>query len=240
VATQGYGLDVTGLHVSYGRVRALQGVDLRVDPGKVIVLLGANGAGKTTLLKAISNLVPAQRGSISLWGERTLSRPAHEITALGVAHVPEGRGVFGQLTVRENLLMGAYLVAAGERAERYEEVTRLFPRLKERWNQRAGNLSGGEQQMLALARALVLRPRLLLLDEPSLGLAPLLARDAFQAIKDINRRGVSVLLVEQNAHLALSIADYAYVLRNGRMEAEGTPGEVRSVDAVRRAYLGVG
>ena len=232
-------LDIEDLHVSYGRVRALQGVDLQVAPGQVVVLLGANGAGKTTLLKTVSNLVPAQSGTVRLWEAPTLGRAPEQIAALGVAHVPEGRGVFAQLSVRENLLMGAYLVPAKERAARYETVTRVFPRLRERWNQRAGNLSGGEQQMLALGRALVMQPRLLLLDEPSLGLAPLLAREAFQAVKEINRQGVSVLVVEQNARLALSIADYAYVLRNGYIEAHGTADEVRSFEAVQRAYLGV-
>jgi branched-chain amino acid transport system ATP-binding protein len=232
-------LEVDGLHVSYGRVRALHGVSLRVEEGKVVVLLGANGAGKSTLLKAISNLVPAQAGAVRLWGEASLGRPPERIAALGVAHVPEGRGVFAQLSVRENLLMGAYLAPPKEHAARYETVTRLFPRLKERWNQRAGNLSGGEQQMLALGRALVMRPRLLLLDEPSLGLAPLLAREAFQAVKAINQQGVSVLVVEQNARLALSIADYAYVLRNGRVETQGTAEEVSSFEDVQRAYLGV-
>lgn len=232
-------LEVRDLHVSYGRVRALQGVDLQVEEGKVVVLLGANGAGKSTLLKTVSNLVPAQVGEVQLWGDASLGRPPEKIAALGVAHVPEGRGVFAQLSVRENLLMGAYLVPAKERAARYEAVTRLFPRLRERWHQRAGNLSGGEQQMVALGRALVMRPRLLLLDEPSLGLAPLLAREAFGAVKEINRQGVSVLVVEQNARLALSIADYAYVLRNGQIEAHGTAEEVRSFEVVQRAYLGV-
>ena len=232
-------LEIEDLHVSYGRVRALQGVNLQVAPGQVVVLLGANGAGKTTLLKTVSNLVPAQSGTVRLWEAPTLGRAPEQIAALGVAHVPEGRGVFAQLSVRENLLMGAYLVPAKERGARYETVTRIFPRLRERWNQRAGNLSGGEQQMLALGRALVMQPRLLLLDEPSLGLAPLLAREAFQAVKEINRQGVSVLVVEQNARLALSIADYAYVLRNGYIEAHGTADEVRSFEAVQRAYLGV-
>lgn len=232
-------LEVTDLHVNYGRVRALRGVGLKVEAGQIVVLLGANGAGKTTLLKAVSNLVPVQEGSVRLWGEASLGRPAHEIAAQGVAHVPEGRGVFAQLSVRENLLMGAYLVPSRERASRFDAVTQLFPRLLERWNQRAGNLSGGEQQMLALGRALVMRPRLLLLDEPSLGLAPLLARDTFRAVREINRQGVAVLVVEQNARLALAVADYAYVLRNGQVEAQGSAEEVRAVEAVQRAYLGV-
>jgi branched-chain amino acid transport system ATP-binding protein len=232
-------LEVRDLHASYGRVRALQGVGLRVEEGAVVALLGANGAGKSTLLKAISNLVPAQAGQVRLWGEASLGLSPEKIAALGVAHVPEGRGVFAQLSVRENLLMGAYLVPAKDRAARYEAVTRIFPRLRERWHQRAGNLSGGEQQMLALGRALVMRPRLLLLDEPSLGLAPLVAREVFEAVKEINREGVSVLVVEQNARLALGAADYAYVLRNGHIEAQGTAAEVRSLEDVQRAYLGV-
>jgi len=214
-------------------------VSLTVAPGQVAVLLGANGAGKSTLLKAVSNLVPAQAGVVRLWGEATLGRAPERIAALGVAHVPEGRGVFSGLSVRENLLMGAYLVPAKDRPARFDAVTRLFPRLRERWRQRAGNLSGGEQQMLALGRALVMRPRLLLLDEPSLGLSPLLAREVFGAVREINRQGVSVLVVEQNARLALSVADYAYVLRNGRIEAHGTAPEVRSFEDVQRAYLGV-
>lgn len=235
----GDALEVSDLHVSYGRVRALRGVSLKVAAGQVVVLLGANGAGKTTLLKTISNLVPAQAGEVRLWGEPTLGRPPERVAASGVAHVPEGRGAFGGLSVRENLLMGAYLVPARERAARFEAATRVFPRLRERWHQRAGNLSGGEQQMVVLARALVMRPRLLLLDEPSLGLAPRLAHEAFGAVREINRQGVSVLVVEQNARLALSVADYAFVLRSGQIEAQGTADEVRAVEAVQRAYLGV-
>lgn len=232
-------LDVQDLWVSYGGVRALQGVSLSVDAGQCVVLLGANGAGKTTLLKTISNLLAADSGTIKLWGDASLRRPAHEITALGVAHVPEGRGVFSQLSVRENLLMGAYLVPQAQLKARFDEVFELFPRLQERWRQTAGNLSGGEQQMVALARALVMQPKLLLLDEPSLGLAPLLAKETFQAIRRIHERGVSVLLVEQNAKLALSIANYAYVLRNGQIETQGPAHEVASLDVVQRAYIGV-
>lgn len=232
-------LEVRDLHVAYGGVRALRGVDVTVGDGRTVVLLGANGAGKSTLLRCISNLVPAQQGEIRLWGRSTLGRAAHEIAAMGVAHVPEGRGVFAQLTVRENLLMGAYLVPERERAGREARVTTLFPRLRERWTQRAANLSGGEQQMLALARALVMQPRLLVLDEPSLGLAPVLAQEVFRAIKEINRSGVSLLLVEQNARLALSIADDAYVLRTGKIDASGTAAEVRAMDMVQRSYLGV-
>lgn len=232
-------LEVRDLHVAYGRVRALRGVDLKVEEERVVVLLGANGAGKTTLLRAVSNLVAVERGEILLWGRPSLAMPAYDVAALGVAHVPEGRGVFSELTVRENLLMGAYLLPEAERAEREREVTELFPRLRERWRQRAGNMSGGEQQMLALGRALVMRPRLLILDEPSLGLAPLLAQETFRAIEEINRSGVSVLVVEQNARLALSIADDAYVLRNGVIDAHGTADEVRRLEAVQRAYLGI-
>ncbi|HZJ08253.1 MAG TPA: ABC transporter ATP-binding protein [Trueperaceae bacterium] len=232
-------LRVSDLHVSYGGVRALRGVDLEVNDGETVVLLGANGAGKTTLLAAVSNLVPAQQGMVQLWGRDTAKLPAYEIAAMGVAHVPEGRGVFAGLTVRENLLMGSFHVPPRERPAREAEVTALFPRLRERWGSRAGNLSGGEQQMLALARALVSRPKLLILDEPSLGLAPLLAQETFRAIAQINQGGVSVLLVEQNARLALRIADRAYVLGNGRVEAHGTAAEVTSMSSVQRAYLGV-
>lgn len=232
-------LSVSDLHVSYGGVRALRGVDLEVAEGETVVLLGANGAGKTTLLAAVSKLVPIKQGSVRLWGRDTSKLPAHEVAALGVAHVPEGRGVFAGLTVRENLLMGSFHVPPRERPAREAEVTELFPRLRERWGSRAGNLSGGEQQMLALARALVSRPKLLILDEPSLGLAPLLARETFRAIEQINHSGVSVLVVEQNARLALRIADRAYVLANGSVEAEGTAAEVKSMSSVQRAYLGV-
>ena len=232
-------LAVDDLHVSYGGVRALQGVSLEVNEGEIVVLLGANGAGKTTLLSAVSNLVPAQRGSVRLWGRETLKLPPYEVAKLGVAHVPEGRGVFAGLSVRENLLMGAFHVPPGERRGREAEVVELFPRLQERWGSRAGNLSGGEQQMLAIARALVSKPRLLILDEPSLGLAPLLARETFRAIEQINAGGMSVLVVEQNARLALQVAARAYVISNGRIEAQGTAAEVASMGSVQRAYLGV-
>jgi len=232
-------LQVAGLHVSYGGVRALRGVDLEVLEGETAVVLGANGAGKTTLLSAISNLVRPEAGTIRLWGRDTRNMPPHEVAALGVAHVPEGRGVFAGLTVRENLMMGAYRVPASERRALEAQVTELFPRLKERWGWRAGNLSGGEQQMLAIARALVARPRLLVLDEPSMGLAPLLARETFRAIEQIKRTGVTVLLVEQNARLALQVADRAWVLAGGVVEASGTAEEVARLGSVRRAYLGV-
>ena len=232
-------LGIKELHVSYGRVRALAGVSLQLYQGQVVALLGANGAGKSTLLKAVSRLVSLEQGSVALWGEDVSNRAPEQIAALGVAHVPEGRGIFAQLSVRENLLMGAYRAPPSEHAARFETVTRLFPRLRERWHQRAGNLSGGEQQMLALGRALAMEPKLLLLDEPSLGLSPLLARETFAAVKEINQRGVSVLVVEQNAQLAFSVADYVYVLRNGRIDAHGAAEEVRSLEQVKRAYLGV-
>lgn len=232
-------LQVSDLHVAYGAVRALRGVDIEVRQGETVVLLGANGAGKTTLLSAVSNLVRPASGTIRLWGQESAGLLPHEVAALGVAHVPEGRGVFAGLTVRENLLMGAYHVPANERPAREAEVTELFPRLRERWGSKAGNLSGGEQQMLALARALVSEPRLLILDEPSLGLAPLLARETFRAIAQIKRAGVTVLLVEQNARLALQVADRAWVLNNGLVEASGTAEEVAGMGSVQRAYLGV-
>lgn len=232
-------LQVDRLHVNYGAVRALRGVDIEVLDGETVVLLGANGAGKTTLLSAVSNLVKPASGTISLWGKGTSALLPHQVAALGVAHVPEGRGVFAGLTVRENLLMGAYHVLPAERPAREAEVTELFPRLRERWGSKAGNLSGGEQQMLALARALVSKPRLLILDEPSLGLAPLLALETFRAIAKIKRAGVTVLLVEQNARLALQIADRAWVLNNGIVEVSGTADEVASMGSVQRAYLGV-
>jgi branched-chain amino acid transport system ATP-binding protein len=232
-------LEINNLEVSYGGIRALKGVSLSVAEGQITVLLGANGAGKSTLLKAISSLIKPARGSIKLWQKDTASLKPYEITALGVAHVPEGRGMFPGLSVRENLQMGAYLVPTSEIAGRLEQALTLFPRLRERFTQLAGSLSGGEQQMLALARALVARPKLLLLDEPSLGLAPIIAQEIFRTIRQVNQTGMSVLVVEQNARLALQVADYAYVLKTGEMETHGTAREMKQNETVSRAYLGV-
>jgi branched-chain amino acid transport system ATP-binding protein len=232
-------LEINNLEVSYGGIRALKGVSLSVTEGQITVLLGANGAGKSTLLKAISGLVKPVKGSIKLWQKDTASLKPYEVTALGVAHVPEGRGMFPGLSVRENLQMGAYLLPTSEIAGRLEQALILFPRLRERFTQLAGSLSGGEQQMLALARALVARPRLLLLDEPSLGLAPIIAQEIFRTIRQVHQTGMSVLVVEQNARLALQVADYAYVLKTGEMEIHGTAQEMKQNEIVSKAYLGV-
>lgn len=232
-------LELTNLEVSYGGIRALKGVSLSVAQGQITVLLGANGAGKSTLLKAISGLVKPVKGSIKLWEHDTSSLKPYEITALGVAHVPEGRGMFPSLSVRENLQMGAYLAPTAEITERLESALNLFPRLRERFTQLAGSLSGGEQQMLALARALVARPKLLLLDEPSLGLAPIIAQEIFRTIRQVHQSGMSVLVVEQNARLALQVADYAYVLKTGEMETHGSAAEMSKNESVGKAYLGV-
>jgi branched-chain amino acid transport system ATP-binding protein len=232
-------LDINNLEVSYGGIRALKGVSLSVAEGQITVLLGANGAGKSTLLKAISGLVKPTKGTIKLWNQDVASLKPFEITALGVAHVPEGRGMFPGLSVRENLQMGAYLAPTKEISERLESALTLFPRLRERFTQLAGSLSGGEQQMLALARALVARPRLLLLDEPSLGLAPIIAREIFRTIRQVHQAGMSVLVVEQNARLALQVADYAYVLKTGEMETHGLASDISKNESVGKAYLGV-
>ena len=231
-------LSVSNLEVRYGGIRALKGVSLGVEEGQIVVLLGANGAGKTTLLKAISGLLKPASGQIQLFGKDTSVWPAFKIAELGVSHVPEGRGVFAALSVRENLRMGGYLAPTAELAERIEQAVGLFPRLRERWNQQAGSLSGGEQQMLALARAMVARPRLLLLDEPSLGLAPMVAQEIFRTIRQVHQSGISILVVEQNARLALQVADYAYVLKTGQIETHGPAKEVAAMDTVRKAYLG--
>jgi branched-chain amino acid transport system ATP-binding protein len=232
-------LELTNLEVSYGGIRALKGVSLAVAEGQITVLLGANGAGKSTLLKAISGLVKSAKGTIKLWGQDVAALKPYDITALGIAHVPEGRGMFPGLSVRENLQMGAYLAPTAEIPERLESALNLFPILRERFTQLAGSLSGGEQQMLALARALVAHPKLLLLDEPSLGLAPIIAQEIFRTIRQVHQAGMSVLVVEQNARLALQVADYAYVLKTGEMETHGPAQEISKNESVGKAYLGV-
>ncbi len=232
-------LTIEGLDVAYGEIRALRGVALDVRPGEVVTILGNNGAGKSTTLKTISGLL-VPRGGRVVFEERALTGvPPHEIVARGVAHVPEGRRIFNRLTVRENLVIGAYLRddAAGVRAD-LERVFTLFPRLRERVGQIAGTLSGGEQQMLAIGRALMARPRLLLLDEPSMGLAPVLVEQIFLTIRDINRQGTTILIVEQNAAMALAIADRGYVLETGTVVLTGTAAELAENPEVRRAYLG--
>lgn len=233
-------LRVDGLEVAYGAVRALAGVSLEVREGEIVTLVGSNGAGKSTTLRAISGLVPARSGTIALEGRSLLGLPADRIVALGVAHSPEGRRVFTRLSVRENLEMGGYLRRdRHEVAESLERAFTLFPRLREREAQAAGTLSGGEQQMLAIARALMSRPRLLLLDEPSLGIAPLLVQEIFREVVRINRElGTAILLVEQNAYAALGIAHRAYVLETGRIVLEGPAAGLRDHPQVKAAYLG--
>ena len=232
-------LKVEGLDVFYGAVHALKGVSVHVEAGEIVTLIGANGAGKTTLLRTISGLVPSRAGRIEFEGKDISKVPAHEIVALGLSQSPEGRMVFANLSVEDNLELGAYRRKDrdGIKADR-EEVYRLFPRLLERRRQLSGTLSGGEQQMLAIGRALMSRPRVLLLDEPSLGIAPLLVRDIFRTIVEINRRGVTVLLVEQNAHMALSIARRGYVLETGRVVLEDDAAKLAANPEVRAAYLG--
>lgn len=232
-------LDINKLEVHYGGIRALKGVSLSVQEGQIVVLLGANGAGKTTLLKAVSGLLKPHSGHIHLWGKDISNVPAYKITGLGVSHVPEGRGVFAGLTIKENLQMGAYLAPQPEIAERIEHALSLFPRLRERYTQLAGSLSGGEQQMLALARAMVARPKFLLLDEPSLGLAPIISQEIFRTIRNVHSAGISILVVEQNARLALQVADYAYVLKTGMLEAEGSAKDIAQNQDISKAYLGV-
>jgi len=231
-------LEVADLSVAYGRRRALQEVSLRVGPGEIVTLLGANGSGKSTALRAISGLVRPSHGAIRWAGRDLAHRPADAIVTLGIGHVPEGRDIFPDFSVLENLLVGAHTVASRDVPERLLAAYALFPLLGERRRQRAGTLSGGEQQMLAIARALMARPRLLLLDEPSLGLAPRLVGEIFRVIRAINADGVSVLLVEQNARAALALAGRGYVLETGRIVAEGLSADLARDSRIRSAYLG--
>jgi branched-chain amino acid transport system ATP-binding protein len=231
-------LKVEALDVSYGEIRALKSVGLQVGQGEIVTILGNNGAGKTTTLKTISGLLHPTRGTITLEDQSLLDVPPHAIVSRGVAHVPEGRRIFNRLTVRENLMMGAYLRSDAGIAADLERVFGLFPLLAERITQVAGTLSGGEQQMLAIGRALMANPRLLLLDEPSMGLAPVLVEQIFDTIIDINRQGMTILLVEQNAAMALSIAHRGYVLETGSIALTGTADELSDNADVRRAYLG--
>jgi branched-chain amino acid transport system ATP-binding protein len=231
-------LEAAGLHAAYGETRVLHGIDFAVRQGGVTALLGANGAGKTTTLRAICGLVRT-RGTITLDGQRIESMATEEIIRLGVAHVPEGRGTFMELTVEENMRLGAYTRPARQATDDFELIFEYFPRLKERYKQQAGTLSGGEQQMLAIARALLLRPRLLLLDEPSFGLAPLIVQEIFRILARIRQdAGVSMLLVEQNASLALEFAEEAYVLETGRIVMAGSSAEIGKDEGIRRSYLG--
>ena len=231
-------LGVDALEVAYGEIRALKGVALEVGRGEIVALLGNNGAGKTTTLKTISGLLRPTRGAVMLDGKPLIGVPPHDIVSKGIAHVPEGRRIFNRLTVRENLMMGAYLRRDAGIADDLDRVFALFPRLEERVAQVAGTLSGGEQQMLAIGRALMVGPRLLLLDEPSMGLAPVLVEQIFDTIADINRQGTTILLVEQNAAMALSIAHRGYVLETGTIALTGTAAELSDNAEVRRAYLG--
>jgi branched-chain amino acid transport system ATP-binding protein len=233
-------LDVNGLTASYGPVPVLHGLDLKVDEGEVVVLLGANGAGKTTTLRALCQMGLVNiGGAVTFDGQRLVGRRPEQVVRLGIAHVPQGRGTFGELTVEENLQIGAYVRSDNEVRADIERSYQIFPRLGERSAQHAGSLSGGEQQMLAVARALMSRPRLLLLDEPSLGLAPLVIKDLFDRFAELNRTlGTTMLIVEQNANVALAIAQRAYVLETGQIVLEGPADQLRHNDAVRRAYLG--
>ncbi|MCL2225296.1 MAG: ABC transporter ATP-binding protein [Defluviitaleaceae bacterium] len=231
-------LKVEDMNVYYGNIHAIKGVSFHVNEGEIVTLIGANGAGKSTILKTISGLMSSKTGSITFNGE-TISKVApHNIVRRGLAHSPEGRRIFLQMSVRENLEMGNYTQSAKTMRERMEQVYDHFPRLKERRRQVAGTLSGGEQQMLAIGRALMSRPKLLMLDEPSMGLAPLLVVEIFKIVRECNDAGVTVLLVEQNANMALSISDRAYVLETGHIALEGSAEELISNDEVKKAYLG--
>ena len=232
-------LDLTDIEVFYGGIHALRGVSLKVPKNKIVTLVGANGAGKSTTLRSIVNLVPSSAGTIRFEGEEITNSKTVDIVKKGITLVPEGRRIFANLTVLENLYMGAY--ARTDKIEinkDIDEMYGLFPRLQERSWQVAGTLSGGEQQMLAIARALMSRPRLLMMDEPSLGLAPLLVKEVFRIIKDIHKKGMTILLIEQNATAALQIADYGYVLETGRIVLEGPGKELAVNEEVRKAYLG--
>ena len=233
-------LSVKNINVYYGSIHAIKDISFHVNEGEIVTLIGANGAGKTTTMHAISGLLKLQSGEIDYCGQTISKMEAHKIIRLGLAQVPEGRRVFSGLTVQQNLQMGAYTRRDGKEAIQndFDMVFDLLPRLKERRNQPAGTLSGGEQQMLAVGRALMSRPKLLMMDEPSLGLAPLVVRDIFSIIQEINKQGVTILLIEQNANMALKIADIGYVLETGRITLTGSGEELLTNDAVRAAYLG--
>jgi len=231
-------LDVQDVHTYYGNIEALKGVSLKVEQGEIVTLIGSNGAGKTTTLRTIAGVLRPRRGTVRMDESDLTKTPANQIVRLGIAHSPEGRRIFARMTVRENLEMGAFARGSADVAEDYERVYTLFPRIKERLKQRAGTLSGGEQQMLAIGRALMARPKLLLLDEPSMGLAPVLVELVFQTIKEINAQGMTVLLVEQNAHMALTIANRGYVLQTGKIVLTDTAKALANNEMVRKAYLG--
>ncbi len=232
-------LSVKDLRVKYGNIEAVHGISFEVNEGEIVTLIGANGAGKTTTLMTISGLIPPAGGDIIYDGQDLLQHPAHKIVEMGISHVPEGRRIFGNLTVEENLRLAAYARTDKEEIRKdFQRVYEIFPRLEERKSQLGDTLSGGEQQMLAVGRALMTRSRLMLLDEPSMGLAPILVRDIFEVLREINRQGTTVLLVEQNARMALKLASRGYVLETGNIVLEGTSEELMANPDVRRAYLG--
>lgn len=231
-------LEVKDLEVYYGVIRALKGISFEVNEGEIVTLIGANGAGKTTTMQSVVGLIPARAGTITYDGKDITKTPCHKIVKLGMTQVPEGRHVFQELTVYENLLMGAYMRKDGDIKSDIKKIYERFSRLEERKNQIAGTLSGGEQQMLAMGRAMMSRPKLLMLDEPSMGLSPLLVDEVFDIIKEYNKEGTTILLVEQNAGKSLAISDRAYVLENGRIALSGTGEELMQSEEVKKAYLG--
>ncbi len=231
-------LEIRDIHVFYGAIHAIKGVSFNVEEHEIVTLIGANGAGKSTILNTIAGLLHPRSGQILLDGNSITGIPAHRMVSLGMALCPEGRRIFQQMSVRENLEMGGYSRPATEIASSLEDVFQRFPRLKEREKQIAGTLSGGEQQMLAMARALMSKPRLMMLDEPSMGLAPILVEQIFDIIRELHAAGTTILLVEQNAQMALSVADRAYVLETGNISMAGAAAELLENDAVRKAYLG--
>lgn len=231
-------LKVEGLNVYYGSIHAIKGVSFEVNQGEIVTMIGANGAGKSTTMNTVAGLLKPKSGSITFEGHDITSTPASKVVSLGLALCPEGRRVFQQMSVRENLEMGGYTRPAGELAASLDQVFEQFPRLKERQRQIAGTLSGGEQQMLAVGRGLMSRPKVLMMDEPSLGLAPLVVQGIFDIIREINRQGVTILLIEQNANMALKIADLAYVLETGTITMSGTGAELLADEKVKEAYLG--
>lgn len=231
-------LEVKNIETYYGAIQALRGISFDVSQGEIVTLIGSNGAGKSTTLKSISGLAKVKNGSILYQGKEISNKPAHETTLLGIAHVPEGRRIFGNLTVKENLLMGAFSVKGKNVIEeRMEFVFGHFPRLKERLNQKGGTMSGGEQQMLAIGRALMMKPDVLMLDEPSMGLAPIIVEQIFEIILQLNQMGITILLVEQNAYQALSIANRGYVIQNGSIVLSGNGSELIENDEIKEAYL---
>jgi branched-chain amino acid transport system ATP-binding protein len=231
-------LEVEDIHTHYGAIEALRGISLKVEEGEVVTMIGSNGAGKSTTLRSISGLTPATTGTVVFAGNEITRTPAHEIVGRGIALAPEGRHCFSRMSVRENLDLGAFRRRDGEIAEDLDRVYELFPRLKERERQKAGTMSGGEQQMLAIGRALMARPKLLMLDEPSLGIAPILVQRIYETIAEINRQGVAILLVEQNANYALDIAKRGYVLETGQVVLSNASAQLRDDPDVQRAYLG--